>query len=384
MKPGVIISLLVLGSSLISLIGGWYLHANHGDFFTQKAELLTPFIDQQNQEPPLNTYFIRLLAQQQFTADNALTLKEELSQQDEFTSYLFTYTSQGKTISGQLNLPSTPAPTAGYPVIVMLRGYVPLEIYQTGVGTKNAAAALAKEGYVTIAPDFLGYGQSDPDLTDTWEARFIKPVNIADLLASIEQFPTVAKDENAPDSLPTITINPQKIGLWAHSNGGQIALTTLEITGRPLPTTLWAPVTAPFPYSILFFSDELEDEGKEQRAWIALFEKNYDVREFSLTKHLDLLPGTTIQLHHGVLDDAALVAWSDEFLEKIEVENDRRATFSALPATTSAELKLRPSQLEPIKVAYFKYPQADHNLSPNWNTVVERDITFFADTLLVE
>ena len=160
----------------------------------------------------------------------------------------------------------------------------------------------------------------------------------------------------------TILLDTKRLGIWAHSNGGQIALTTLEILNQPIPTSLWAPVTAPFPYSLLFFSDENEDEGKATRKWIAQFEQDYDVYEFSLTQHLDLLQGE-LQLHHGTLDEAALKSWSDEFVAKVKTENKSRQAN------------------QQIKINYFSYPGADHNLQPGWNTAIQRDIEFFGRKL---
>ena len=60
-----------------------------------------------------------------------------------------------------------------------IRGYVDKEEYKTGVGTKNAAAVFAKNGYITIAPDFFGVAGSDDELVDTWTARFEKPMLVA-------------------------------------------------------------------------------------------------------------------------------------------------------------------------------------------------------------
>jgi pimeloyl-ACP methyl ester carboxylesterase len=370
------LALTTLGLLCFGFACGWLFKTPISNFLSNNPELITPLSDKfEAKELPLAKYYLRNLAKQTFTATGPIIIVEKLSQQPSYTSYLFTYTTQGKTISGQLNVPSTPAPATGYPAIVMLRGYVPLEIYQTGVGTRNAAAVLAEEGFVTVAPDFLGYGKSDPELKDTWEARFVKPVQVAELLATLRGFP----QPSLPDAT-NLKLNPAQLGLWAHSNGGQIALATLEITGEPLPTTLWAPVTAPFPYSITFFSDELADEGKEQRAWVAMFEEDYDAFEFSLTKHLDLLPNAPLLIHHGVTDDAALIAWSDEFIQKIELENDRRATFSAgMKPTDTATLSAR---LQHIEAALYRYPNTDHNLQPNWNTVVERDVAFFKKELL--
>lgn len=291
------------------------------------------------------------------------TLETDLN----YTRYLVSFATHPApaTMSAVLTVPTTVQPDD--PTIVMLRGYVPPSIYEPGVGTQNAARYYAENGYVSIAPDFLGYGQSDPEPEDTWLGRFIKPVQIMDLLASLEEY-GVSGVELPPTS---------NVILWGHSNGGQIALATLAGLRKSIPTTLWAPVTAPFPYSILYFGDELEDEGKSQRAWISLLERNYDVTEFSLTKNLNLLTGP-IRIHHGTSDDAALVWWTREFAQKVATENNRRVDVATNQATATEASELAPEEILPaIDLTVYEYPGADHNLQPSWSTVVERDLAWF-------
>lgn len=306
--------------------------------------------------PPLLKYSIPNLTAYDFQK-SPIIIERELSKTDQFTAYLFSYVSTGKKITGQLNVPVNLADQPK--IIVMIRGYADPITYVTGLGTKNAAASLAQNGYVTIAPDFLGYGESDLESTDTWEARLIKPINVVELIKSL-QTNGVPRIEN---SNSTIKFTSDQIGLWGHSNGGQIALTVMEIYDQPLPVVLWAPVTAPFPYSVLYYSDENEDEGKEARAWVSIFEKTYDAYDFSLTKHLDLLKGN-IEIHHGTIDEAAPYVWSLEFEEKIADENKRRE-------------KLEDSQLQPVEFKLYSYSGADHNLQPAWGTAMTRTREFF-------
>jgi len=327
---------------------------------------------------PLLKYAIPQLKDLQSEIKQPIQIKKIISRDQENRLYtlLFTYQSQGKTISGALNVQiDQNNPGAKKPVILMLRGYAPLEIYYSGMGTKNAATALAQQGYLTLAPDFLNYGESDPEPSDTWEARFIKPLNVIDLLFSLETFPELDLSSLPEAPVKKIAIEPTRIGLWAHSNGGQIAITTLEALGKNLPTTLWAPVLAPFPYSILYFSDEYADEGKETRKYVALFEENYDVFDFSLTQHLNRLQGP-IKIHHGGRDDSALISWTEEFLAKVDLENERRKNLQkdAKSASPSAALE---DNLNEIQIDFYRYLSADHNLQPNWQQAMNRDLEFF-------
>jgi uncharacterized protein len=148
--------------------------------------------------------------------------------------------------------------------------------------------------------------------------------------------------------------NCHKLFLWGHSNGGQIALSVLAISGRLIPTALWAPVSKPFPYSILYYSDDLDDRGKMIRKAVANFEREYNADEYSVTSYYALIQAP-VQIHQGTADEAVPKAWSDQLVA------DLKQTLTG--------------------VIYHPYTGADHNLNPVWNTVVARDVAFFTDNL---
>ena len=352
---------------------------------------LSPWLPSTNSKP-LQVYSLPNLITRAYTTD-PIRITAVLSKSTDFTTYLFAYTTTGRLMTGQLNWP-THTIAQSPPVIILIRGYVPPEIYQTGKGSQNVAAALAKKGNATLAPDFFGYGDSHPQPENSWEERLIKPVNIIELIKSLAAYAQIRVElspvtnsatssassaamsgnaatnaanltANTPPPSASLVVDPSRLGIWAHSNGGQIALMVLEALGQPLPTVLWAPVTVPFPYSILFFGDELPDEGKAQRAWLAEFERDYNVFDFSLTQHLNRLVAP-IQIHHGTADEAALKVWSDEFVDKLENEN-----------------RHRPPDMV-ITYDYFIYDNADHNLRPSWSTAMARTEEFFQQHLLIK
>ena len=247
----------------------------------------------------------------------------------------FYYTSEGRRISGEINRP-TGSDSLG--VVVMARGYVDKEVYKTGIGTHNAAKYFSEHGYITYAPDFSGYGESDSEDENALGARLVKPVEILDLIASIE----------SSTKLP--------IYLWGHSNGGQIMISVAEILGlrgdssQVKGVTLWAPVSKPFPYNILYYTDDASDSGKWLRGQVSEFERDYDVFNYSVDRYLDDIQ-LPVQLHQGSSDEAVPKAWSDN-LAKIMKEKGK-------------------------VINYFVYPLADHNLKPGWDQVVVRDVEWF-------
>lgn len=280
-------------------------------------------------------------------SEGEIEILETISEEDTFTSYLFKYsfdpaidTGKIKQVTGQINIPNG---EGEYPLILMARGYVDQSIYETGIGTRPSAAYYAENGFVTVAPDFLGYGGSSSESGDIFETRFQTYTTFLSLIKTLNP-------EFAAKTKNTIKWNGKDIFIWAHSNGGQIALTALAVTGQTTPTVLWAPVTKPFPYSILYYTDESVDNGKFIRKELSKFEQVYDVDKFSFTNYIESI-NAPIQFHQGGADDAIPTSWSISFVSK-----------------------LRALEKE---VEYFYYPNSDHNMRPDWDTVVARDVDFF-------
>lgn len=294
-------------------------------------------------EKPLKKYSFANLRKTRF-APSDIKFGKELKNGEAFTQYIFYFDVAGQKVSGLANIPKN---TKNAPVIIMFRGFVDKEIYKSGIGTKHASEIFAKNGFITVAPDFLGYGESDNPKKNAMEERFQTYTTALTLLSSIKNLPSTLS------TFSTLTTpNVNKIGIWGHSNGGQIALSVLAITGsKSYPTVLWAPVGKPFPYSILYYTDEFEDHGKLLRKIVAAFEKDYDVELYSPPNYYSWIK-TPIQIHQGGLDDAVPRKWSNELVEILK------------------DLK--------IDVTYYTYPEEDHNFTQgNWNTLIERDIAFY-------
>ena len=328
MKKFLLILLLVLAS----LVLGWFLNS----FYNSQKSPQSPIA--QIKPRPLDKYTIDNLAKANIEPAK-IELGEVLKEDKDFTSYLFSFSldptltnKERRKVTGLINIPSGEGP---FPLIVMFRGYVDQEIYETGTGTQRAGEYFARNGYMTIAPDFLGYAGSDSEAGNIFETRFQTYTTALTLLSSLQS----VKQWNGKD-----------IFIWGHSNGGQIALTVLEVTGEDYPTVLWAPVSKPFPYSILYYTDESADRGKLIRRELAGFEQTYDPDLYAIDLNYERIKAP-IQLHQGTADDAVPREWSDELNKRLD-------------------------GLE-VNIEYFVYPGADHNLNSSWNTVVERNIGFF-------
>jgi len=273
---------------------------------------------------PLNKYRFEEL-RQAVSVPSQIEVKEEI----------FFFETDGKKMSGQIKVPVGNPPVGGWPVVIMIRGYVDREIYEIGMGTKNGAEYFRANGYLTLAPDFLGFGESDMPPNNVLEERFMRPKQVLDLIASVK----------------TLTYaDANKINIWGHSNGGQIALSVLEISGANYPTALWAPVSKPFPYSILYYTDESDDRGKALRRVIASFDALYEADEFSIEHYYDFIKAP-IQIHQGTVDDAVPLEWSQALYDRLKkLDKD---------------------------VDLYIYPGADHNLVGSWNEAIKRSLVLF-------
>lgn len=309
------------------------------DQYLSKPNFVSPLSTILYKEKPLEKYSYSRLKQSERKRSD-IVFGNIVKENSGFISRIFYFTTEGKKVSGLINYPSK---KGVYPLVLMIRGFVDQTIYSPGVGTQRAGEVFAQNGFVTLAPDFLGYGQSASPSASSLEERFETYTTVLDLLASLPSLNNIDKE--------TVQVDSKKIGIWGHSNGGQIALSILEITGENYPTVLWAPVSKPFPYSILYFTDEFEDRGKALRKVVAEFEKDYDIEKYSPYNYYSWI-NAPIQLHQGGSDEAVPKKWSDNLY---------------------ADLK----KLDK-KITYFTYPGADHNLMPTgWSMAVQRSLEFY-------
>ena len=250
-----------------------------------------------------------------------------------FDSREISFVSEGKKISGMINY--QPWKSSKSPVVIMVRGYADKEGYYPGFGSWRVADELAKAGLATISIDFLGYGQSDQESFDNLEARFEKVKNLLDLLNVVKNLPWVDKD---------------RIGFWAHSNGGQVTLSTLEIDGGNYPVVLWAPMTNPFPQSVL----ETIDADSPVKQEIENFMKYYDSRRFAFENYYDWL-NSPILIIQGDNDIWCEVEWQKKVV---------------------ADLNSKSKKAELVVI-----PGAGHNMENGWLMAVEKTKIFMSDII---
>lgn len=328
----IIIVIGVITAIIASFFAGWYLK----DYKESGREI--KIVKNIIPDKPLEKYAIENLGSDTIKP-GTFTMLDKISEHENFDSYKFEFefnpgitTNETKKTTGMINIPKL---DGKLPLVYMMRGYVDPTLYETGVGSKNGSYFFADNGFITVAPDFLGYADSDIESSNIFESRFQTYVTAISLLKSLNQI-----DE----------WDRTNLFMWGHSNGGQIAIVILETQKTIIPTTLWAPMTKPFPYSILYFTDESVDRGKFLRKKLAEFENFYDVEKYSLDNYFDMIQSPLI-IHQGISDDAVSYEWTREFVSKLkELEKEYK---------------------------YHEYLGTDHNMRPSWDEAISKDLEFF-------
>lgn len=319
--------------------------------FITKNNWFTKNITVQQPVPrPLLAYTFENLKKTTFP-QTQIILEDVVDENEDAVSQIFNYsvplTPESNTMERVSGLMNIPKKSGKYPVILMFRGFVPDNIYKPGIGTQRVAQVLAREGFITLAPDFLGFGTSASPSADPFENRFQTYTTALTLLSSL---PTLSRGLDASYS-GSITPDLEKIGIWGHSNGGHIALSTLAISSVDYPTVLWAPVSTSFPYSIFYYTDEADDQGKGLRKVLADFEELYDTELFSPVNYYKWIKAP-IEINQGLDDQEVPYWWSDTLVSTLKKED--------------------------IPVDYFTYPAADHNMLPSgWPDAVLNTIKFY-------
>lgn len=149
---------------------------------------------------------------------------EQISQNTNYTSYLTSYDSDGFKINALLTIPNTQMPSGGYPAIVFIHGYIPPQEYSTTQNYGSYVDYLASRGFVVFKIDLRGHGLSE----GTASGAYYSGSYVIDTL-------------NAYSALEQSDfVNSQKIGLWAHSMGGNIAFRSMIVKQNIPATVIWA------------------------------------------------------------------------------------------------------------------------------------------------
>jgi len=266
----------------------------------------------------------------------AIELTTTITETDSFTKYLSRYPSDDLTITGMMNVPEGEGP---FPVVILNHGYIPPSRFWSGADTWRAADHLAALGYLTISPDFRGWGGSDSGENFFRTGLVIDVLNLISSLASLPQ------------------ADPERVGMWGHSMGGGVTTKAITIDPRIKAAVLYAPVSADDTDVIRRWGRGTgggEDTSLARTYREASGDEDF-LRLTSPIYYFDFVT-TPVQVHQGSADTSTPPHWA-------------AAIRDALQAAGK-------------DVEYFDYPGQGHALEgEHWDLFMQRISDFFDLTL---
>ena len=332
-KIAIIIALI----SIVGLSAGIYLLARN-----RHTSLPQTSVAQQTFYP----LSIQAMRQRSYPGSQ-ITIEQKLAPGANYDQYIASYVSDGLKIYALLTIPQGQKPAAGWPIILFNHGYIPPEQYVTTERYVAYVDALAKSGYIVFKPDYRGNGKSEGQP----EGAYYSPAYTVDdlnALASIKKYPDA---------------NPNKIGVWGHSMGGNITLRDLVISKDIKAAVIWGGVVGS--YYDLFYNWQSRVRYQPSARELAL-RNNYRqniVQQFgtpqSNPQFWNMLDPTNyvsditvpVQLDVGGADEEVPVSFSTNLRDKLEKAGKT--------------------------VEYFEYPGSDHNISQGFSLAMQRSIEFF-------
>jgi fermentation-respiration switch protein FrsA (DUF1100 family) len=265
-----------------------------------------------------------------------------------YNLYVVSYRSDGLKLFGLLTVPRGDKPTGGWPVILLNHGYIPPAEYSTEQSYARVVAPLAEAGYIVFKPDYRGHGNSQ----GVPRQPYVAPDYVTD---SMNALTSISKYKDA---------NPNEMGVWGHSMGGNVTLHELLLTGDLKVAVIMAGVVGSY-------SDILD--WWDARVAAGVLTTQNDLQTDQLILQMASVHGTpqTNPGYWDAIDPTSFVADIDTPV-LIQVGS----ADEVVPPGFSQELA---AQLQAVgkSVSFHVYPGADHNLSPDTDAAVAEAIAFF-------
>ncbi|MEU4293844.1 alpha/beta fold hydrolase [Kribbella sp. NPDC026596] len=250
-----------------------------------------------------------------------------------YTRYHVTYTSGSLTISGIMNVPTTPGP---HPALVLNHGYIDPAVYTNGRGLMREQDYLARRGYVVLHTDYRNHAQSSDDPRSELDLRlgYTEDVINAVLALRTSQY-----------------VDPDRIGLLGRSMGGGITYNLLVAQpGLVKAAVVFAPVSSD---AIDNFNRWVRNERPIATTILRAYgepSRNPTFwRNLSAVNFFDRVTEPLL-IHHGESDSTCPIAWSRESLAALKAAG-KNATM-------------------------YTYPGEEHAFGPAWPTSMARTVTF--------
>lgn len=278
-----------------------------------------------------------------------IIIEQTLAPGSNYQRYIASYKSEGLKIYGLLTVPVGERPNTGWPVIIFNHGYIPPDQYQTAERYVAYVDAFARNGYIVFKPDYRGHGNSEGQPF----GAYYSPAYTIDVLNALS---TLKRYKDA---------DPQKIGMWGHSLGGNITLRAMVVSRDIKAAVLWAGVVGTY--------DDLMNR------WHGIRPTPSSNQE--IAGHINSIRQNLVAEYGTPSDNSSFWQSIDPrfFLKDISgpLQFHQGLADSEVPLVFSQGLDNDLKNLGKT-VEFYTYPGGDHNISsPNFEIAMQRSIDFF-------
>jgi dipeptidyl aminopeptidase/acylaminoacyl peptidase len=295
----------------------------------------TPTITQTPTPHPLAGYTIRGLRARVYGGGN-IEITHAVTETESFAKYLIRYPSDDLTITAMMNVPKGEGP---FPVVILNHGYIPPSRFWSGADTWRAADFLASQGYLTISPDFRGWGGSDKG------DNFFRTGLVIDILNLISSLSSLPQAEAG------------RVGMWGHSMGAGATTKAITIDPRIRAAVIYGPVSAD-DEDVLGRWGPGSGGGPDDSLTRAYREASSDQEFLQLTSPINYFEWVVapVQIHQGTADQTTPPSWAEAIRDALQSAGK--------------------------EVEYFNYAGAGHAFQgENWDLFMQRVTDFFDRTL---
>jgi uncharacterized protein len=293
--------------------------------------------------PVLNPLAIEAMRQRDYPGSD-LTIEQTLAPGADYQRFIASYRSDGLKIFGLLTVPNGPRPSTGWPVIIFNHGYIPPQQYRTTERYVAYVDAFARAGYIVFKSDYRGHGSSEGQPSSAYGSPAYT-IDVLNAVTTLQRYPAA---------------DPNRIGMWGHSMGGNLTLRALVVDPRIKVAVIWAGVTATY-------QDILENwhpppgsgpppsqQGTWRQSWLAEYVTPEQNPAFwdSISPMAYLADITApIQIDHGTADVEVPLAFSEKLADQLRSNGK--------------------------SVGFYTYSGSDHNIAQGFSLAMARSVAFF-------
>lgn len=294
-------------------------------------------------EQILNPLAIDAMRQRDYPGSD-LSIEQTLAPGANYRRYIASYRSDGFKVFGLLTVPDGTRPATGWPVIIFNHGYIPPQQYRTTERYVAYVDAFARAGYIVFKSDYRGNGSSEGQPSSAYGSPAYT-IDVINAVTTLQRYPAA---------------DPNRIGMWGHSMGGNLTLRALVVDPRIKVAVIWAGVTASY-------QDILENwhpppgsgpppsaQGNWRQAWLAEYGTPEQNPAFwdSISPMAYLGDITApIQVDHGTGDIEVPLAFSQKLVDQLRAKGKT--------------------------VEFYTYPGSDHNIAQGFSLAMARSVAFF-------